>query len=94
MFATADGRHLSPSALSKNWPRVMAAIGMSGVTLHSLRHTHASMLIALDHNLVDIQRRLGHRRRQFKLKARTAKLVAAGWPADLADAQARKEAGL
>jgi hypothetical protein len=31
-------------------------------TLHDLRHSHASMLIAHDYNLVEIQRRLGHRR--------------------------------
>jgi integrase len=60
VFATADGRHLSPSALSKNWPRVMAAIGMSGVTLHSLRHTHASMLIASGMDILTVSRRLGH----------------------------------
>jgi integrase len=37
-------------------------------TLHDLRHSHASMLIALDHNLVDIQRRLGHRKPDTTLK--------------------------
>jgi integrase len=46
VFATADGRHLSPNAITKAWPVAMAAIGMPAVTLHSLRHTHASMLIA------------------------------------------------
>lgn len=37
-------------------------------TLHDLRHSHASMLIALDHNLVDIQRRLGHRKPDTTLR--------------------------
>jgi integrase len=37
-------------------------------TLHDLRHSHASMLIALDHNLVNIQRRLGHRKPDTTLK--------------------------
>jgi integrase len=60
VFATADGRHLSPNALSKAWPRIMAAIGMPAVTLHSLRHTHASMLIASGLDILTISRRLGH----------------------------------
>jgi integrase len=60
VFAAADGGHLSPNALSKAWPRIMAAIGMPGVTLHSLRHTHASMLIASGMDILTISRRLGH----------------------------------
>jgi integrase len=60
VFAAADGGHLSPSRLSKAWPRVLAAIGMPGVTLHSLRHTHASMLIASGMDILTVSRRLGH----------------------------------
>src|SRR5204863_1599265 len=30
-------------------------------TLHDLRHTHASMLIALDYSIVEVQHRLGHK---------------------------------
>jgi integrase len=37
-------------------------------TLHDLRHTHASMLIALDIPLVDVQRRLGHRKPDTTLR--------------------------
>ena len=33
---------------------------MSGVTLHSLRHTHASMLIASGMDVLTVSRRLGH----------------------------------
>src|SRR5262245_25572164 len=60
VFATADGRHLSPNAITKAWPVAMAEIGMPGVTLHSLRHTHASMLIASGVDILTISRRLGH----------------------------------
>jgi integrase len=60
VFAAADGRHLSPNAITKRWPRAMAAIGMPAVTLHSLRHTHASMLIAKGVDILTISRRLGH----------------------------------
>jgi integrase len=37
-------------------------------TLHDLRHSHASMLIALDIPLVDVQRRLGHRKPDTTLR--------------------------
>jgi integrase len=60
VFATVDGRHLSPNAITKAWPVAMAAIGMPAVTLHSLRHTHASMLIASGIDILTISRRLGH----------------------------------
>src|SRR5215831_5484122 len=37
-------------------------------TLHDLRHSHASMLITLDYNLIEIQRRLGHRKPDTTLR--------------------------
>ena len=60
VLATFDGKPQSPNAITKAWPVAMAAIGMSGVTLHSLRHTHASMLIASGMDILTISRRLGH----------------------------------
>jgi integrase len=60
VLAAVDGSYRSPDATSKAWPAVMAAIGMPGVTLHSLRHTHASMLIASGMDILTISRRLGH----------------------------------
>jgi len=60
VFATIDGGHLSPNAITKAWPVAMAAIGMPAITLHSLRHTHASMLIASGLDILTISRRLGH----------------------------------
>jgi len=38
----------------------MAAIGKRSVTFHSLRHTHASHLIASGLDVLTISRRLGH----------------------------------
>src|SRR5919201_384443 len=37
-------------------------------TLHDLRHSHASMLIAMDFSVVDVQRRLGHRKPDITLR--------------------------
>jgi integrase len=60
VFAELDGRFLRPNAITKAWPRAMAAIGCPEITLHSLRHTHASMLIASGMDILTISRRLGH----------------------------------
>ena len=38
----------------------MKAIGMPEITLHSLRHTHVSMLIASGMDILTISPRLGH----------------------------------
>lgn len=37
-------------------------------TLHDLRHSHASMLIALNYTVVDVQHRLGHRKPDTTLR--------------------------
>lgn len=60
VFAAIDGRYLSPNAITKAWAAAMTAIGMPAVTLHSLRHLHASMLIAAGVDILTISRRLGH----------------------------------
>jgi integrase len=60
VLAAHDGAPQSPNAISKAWPVAMKAIGMKSVTLHSLRHTHASMLIASGMDILTISRRLGH----------------------------------
>jgi integrase len=61
VLATFDGRFRSPNAVTKEWTREMAAAGLpKKVTLHSLRHTHASTLIASGMDILTISRRLGH----------------------------------
>jgi integrase len=60
ILATIEGKPQSPNTITKAWPRAMAAIGMPEITLHSLRHTHASMLIASGMDVLTISRRLGH----------------------------------
>ncbi len=60
VLAAFDGKPQSPNMITKGWPRAMAAVGMPGVTLHSLRHTHASMLIASGMDVLTVSRRLGH----------------------------------
>ena len=49
-----------PRDFSKAWSRIAEAEGFPEVTLHALRHTHASQLIAAGLDVVTISRRLGH----------------------------------
>jgi integrase len=60
VLAAFDGKPQLPSSISRLWASVMDKIGMPEITLHSLRHTHASMLIAAGMDILTISRRLGH----------------------------------
>jgi integrase len=59
VFATWDGSTRSPNALTKEWSKAMQAASLEA-TFHSLRHTHASTLIASGLDVLTISRRLGH----------------------------------
>lgn len=59
VFSAWDGSTRSPNALTKEWSKAMDAAKISA-TLHSLRHTHASTLIASGLDVLTISRRLGH----------------------------------
>jgi integrase len=60
VFARTDGNPYSPRAFSKEWADEAAALGYPEITLHALRHTHASHLIDAGIDVVKISRRLGH----------------------------------
>jgi len=59
VFAAPDGSPYLPSTLTLQWRRATKRAGLR-VTLHSLRHTHASTLIAAGLDVLTISRRLGH----------------------------------
>jgi integrase len=59
VFPTWDGATRSPNALTKEWSVLMEGLGLTA-TFHSLRHTHASHLIASGLDVITISRRLGH----------------------------------
>jgi integrase len=58
-FATIDGEIMSPRSISKAWERTTKRLGI-GASFHSLRHTHASTLLAEGVDPVTVSRRLGH----------------------------------
>jgi integrase len=60
VFATIEGEPLSLNAVSKAWGLAAEGFGVGAVTLHGLRHTHASQLIDRGVDIVTISKRLGH----------------------------------
>lgn len=59
--ATLDGSWMRPSTLSRAFTRLARSIGLpAGITFHSLRHTHASWLIARGVDLKTVSERMGH----------------------------------
>jgi integrase len=59
VFCTAAGEPLSPDDLSRDWWQLKLIRGLPRVSFHSLRHSHASALIASGLDVL-ISRRLGH----------------------------------
>jgi integrase len=59
VFGNFDGSPRSPHWVTAAWPKVAKRIGIKA-TFHSLRHTHASTLIASGLDVLTISRRLGH----------------------------------
>ncbi|HLH94569.1 MAG TPA: site-specific integrase [Xanthobacteraceae bacterium] len=68
VFPTLEGGPVSPDALSAEWRDVADKIGLVGVPLHSLRHTHASQLIDAGVDVVTISKRLGQASPAITLK--------------------------
>ena len=60
LFSTPDGQPKSPRAFSADWADMAERIGMPDITVHGLRHTHASQLIDAGIDVVKISKRLGH----------------------------------
>ena len=60
LFPRWDGQIRSPHWLTQKFQQAMAALKIKGVPLHSLRHTHASQLIASGMDVLTISCRLGH----------------------------------
>jgi integrase len=70
VFASRTGSGLERKVAREALKRAVKAAGLTQPepSLHDLRHSHASMLIALDVPVVDVQRRLGHRKPDTTLR--------------------------
>jgi integrase len=60
IFARPDGQHYNPDKQGRRVREAMRRAGLAGVTLHSLRHTHASELLSQGAPITAVAERLGH----------------------------------
>ncbi|MGN1230759.1 MAG: tyrosine-type recombinase/integrase [Anaerotignum sp.] len=60
IFVGDDGRVMHPDALHKWFSDFLKRYDLPPITLHSLRHTNASLLIANGVDLATVSKRLGH----------------------------------
>jgi integrase len=63
IFCTPEGNFLKPDSVS--WAVCdiahKAGLGLKGISLHTLRHSHASALLAAGVPIANVSKRLGHR---------------------------------
>jgi len=60
VFSNWDGSPLLPDSVTQRWRRLARQCGLSGITPHSARHTHASLLLKQGVHAKIVQERLGH----------------------------------
>jgi integrase len=77
VFCQPDGRYLEPDLISQVIVRRMRKAGIEVGSLHTLRHTHTSILLSLGVPLSAISARLGHSDTNV-----TARIYAHAIPAD------------
>jgi integrase len=60
IFARPDGEYYSPDKMGTRVRAAMQKAGLTGVSLHSLRHSHASELLSQGAPITAVAERLGH----------------------------------
>lgn len=60
VFATPEGEYLKPDSITAKVCQLAKDLGLKGVSLHALRHSHASQLLAAGVPLPTVSKRLGH----------------------------------
>ena len=60
VFTWEDGRPMLPDSISHSFAKVVRRLGLGGVRLHDLRHTHASLMLREGVHPKVVQERLGH----------------------------------
>jgi integrase len=60
VFTDDTGGHVPPAAVSRVWRRLLADVAVPNLRFHDLRHTHASLLLALGVPMKVVSERLGH----------------------------------
>ena len=60
IFCQPGGAYYSPDRLGASVVELMRKVGLQGVSLHSLRHSHASILLSNGVPVAVVSQRLGH----------------------------------
>jgi integrase len=60
VFCQPGGNFVRPRTVSKAARRIAKKAGLKGVSLHTMRHSHASQLLSLGVPLPTVSKRLGH----------------------------------
>jgi len=60
VFTQVDGRPVDPDAITKDFSDVVKGTGLPHLTVHGLRHAHATMLLEAGVNPKVVSERLGH----------------------------------
>lgn len=60
VLTRVDGRPMNPAETSKDFARLVAKKGLTRVSLHGLRHTHATLLLRANVHPKVVSERLGH----------------------------------
>ncbi len=68
VFATVIGTHQHPDNVSKRFVALVRRVDVKYLTLHGLRHTHATHLLAMGKNPRMVSERLGHADVAFTLQ--------------------------
>lgn len=77
ILARVDGEHIRPQAISMGLRRIAKTLGMKRVNVHTLRHSHGSILLSKGAPLAVVSKRLGH-----SSPHTTAKIYAHALPGD------------
>jgi len=67
VFTKADGSWIHPDVFSQTFDRVVARIDVPEITLHDLRHTHATLLLQAAVSVKVVCERLGHSNPAFTM---------------------------
>ena len=60
MFCSPEGNYLKPDSVSSKCSLIAKKAGLKSVSLHTLRHSHGSLLLSAGVPLPTVSKRLGH----------------------------------